>query len=862
MKTQKIKIGNLLSVFAVCILVFIGVHTGTAQQIRWLRITSLQSPINEIGAEFENEFTASNSNIFSWPAQYSIDQNTMRCRGLWLGCMNFMDPMEGKLKVHKVIDVGPRVGTYNTKIFPKVIKLIGKDYHPIVTVDGNLASVLDSFDKLDEVDTRLKADRMILVKFNTSMGISVTKKVMAFDQSNNDNYFVKDFVFTNTGIYDSVGSVKKQTLDSVYFYFCDRYSFAGVSCTGYNQGWGSWNSTWGESNLIHTIGEDPTAPGFEMRAAYTWYGPDFERKAQVSYDEDWGDPAQTEDGELAAAKYAGSVALHADKSASDTTDDLYQPSTNNYISSDGTLFNKDQSQYDEAIMADRWAAITDGHPTIQWDVRVGDNYPKNVIDPRRNTGGGAQPEMAFGPYQMAPGDSIHIAMAEAVAGISWEKGREVGGKWLQWRNSTGTPVLVMPDGSTTTDYNLYKRKWCETGKDSILQTYRNAIRNYKLGYNIAKALPPKSFTVTSGGKRILLEWEPNDEGGHFNGYVIYRSAGTVLDRKTVYEKIFECSKANVVHSFEDITATRGFDYYYYIQTKDDGTQNDVHPGVPLYSSMFWTVTNVAATLQQPAEPVTPYPPSDNSRFWKLVTNYRGNWVADTSYNGDSHDVVSYQGSFYICTLSISDTTKPLADTTHHWRLVSTKGDSVAFDKGTWILGSSYADTTHDIVSYNGLSYICKANISQDSIAPDVDKARWKLQTSRGSWISGSHYNANDLVTYSGSRFVTLYAIASGKGLDLVRVVPNPYDIRARFFQFGDQSQYDRIAFYGLPGECKLKIFTERGDLIREINHSGGTGDELWDSKTSSGQIIVSGIYILYVEAPGQGSVFRKFVVIR
>jgi hypothetical protein len=337
--------------------------------------------------------------------------------------------------------------------------------------------------------------------------------------------------------------------------------------------------------------------------------------------------------------------------------------------------------------------------------------------------------------------------------------------------------------------------------------------------------------------------------------------GTVLDRKTVYKKIFECSAANVVHSFDDVTATRGFDYYYYIQSKDDGTQNDVHPGLPLYSSMFWTVTSVPATLQRPAEPVTPYPPDANLRFWKLMADYKGKWVADSNYRNTTHDIISYQGSFYVCKLSVSDTTKPFADTTH-WNLLTTQGDSIALNKGSWVSDSSYADTTHDVVTYNGLSYICIKNISHDRENPDIDNIHWKLITSKGDWISGSHYGANDVVSYSGSSFVTLYTIASGKGLDLVRVVPNPYDIRARFFQFGDQSQYDRIAFYGLPGICKLKIFTERGDLIWERDHTRGTGDELWDSKTSSGQIIASGIYILYVEAPGQGSVCRKFVVIR
>ena len=94
------------------------------------------------------------------------------------------------------------------------------------------------------------------------------------------------------------------------------------------------------------------------------------------------------------------------------------------------------------------------------------------------------------------------------------------------------------------------------------------------------------------------------------------------------------------------------------------------------------------------------------------------------------------------------------------------------------------------------------------------------------------------------------------------MVPNPYDIRARFFQYGDKSLYDRINFYGLPAFCKLKIFTERGDLIWEKDHTNSTGDETWDSTTKFGQIVTSGIYILYVETPDGRNVIRKFVIIR
>jgi hypothetical protein len=463
------------------------------------------------------------------------------------------------------------------------------------------------------------------------------------------------------------------------------------------------------------------------------------------------------------------------------------------------------SQYDELFMTDRYAAMSEGHPERQHDEVVGDNYPFNYSDPRRQTGGGTSQGQGFGPYTLAPGDSIHIVFAEGVSGISWEKGREVGFNWLQWRNSTGAPPLVMPDGSPTTDFNLYKREWVETGRDSILQTYRNAMQNYASDYRIPQPPPPpQEFTVTSGGDRILLTWADNaTTAPHFDGYVIYRSEGTVMNWRTKYQKIFECGRStnNLVHSFDDVTAVRGFDYYYYIQSKDDGTQNDVEPGKPLYSSLFWTITSVPATLQRPAEPETPRAPAADTTFWRLVLS-----------------------------------------------------------EPTWTRGSSY--NVYDVVNYNGMTYVCKVAVSADTTAPNLDRARWKLAVLRGDWIPGSAYSAYDIVSYSGSRYVCKYDISAGQGLELVRVVPNPYDIRARFFQFGDQSQYDRIAFYGLPAVCKLKIFTERGDLIWEKDHTRGTGDELWDSLTSSGQIITSGIYILYVEKPDGRSVYRKFVVIR
>ncbi len=799
MKKNIKKFGILLLVFFTGVLILSNVQVCHAQQIRWLSITQLQTPTNDAGAEWEGEFNPSvngqYNNILSWPVQYSINQHTCRMRAFWIGARNFDDPVAGKVLNYKVIGVGTRSDNDRINVvFPQQIKLLGKISHPPVTVDNVPGSYLDNYDAVDAVDPSLEADRAVVVKFNTSIGISVTKKVMAFDQSNHDNYHVYDFIFKNTGIYNAAGAVKQQKLDSVWFYWANRYAFAGVSVSSFNNGWGAWSETWGNSNIVHSFGGDPTASDFNgMKGYYVWQGPDRDQ-ALGSYADDWGNPAYTEDGTLASAKYAGIIVLHADKSTADTTNDPWQPRTNNFIGADYAVNQVPYSQYDQNFMSNRWAAIEDGHPAVQHDVLVSGIYPISLADPVRESGGGTQPEMAFGPYQMAYGDSIHIVFAEAVAGLSWDQCRTVGQNWYQYKNNTGAnPPLVLPNNTTASDYNVYKKAWFDTCQDSIMQTYNNAIRNYNTGYKIAKAPPPpNNFTVNSGGDRIQLSWGNNaDAAAHFDGYVVYRSMGSVLDRHSVYEKIFECSKANVVHNYDDKSALRGRNYYYYVQSKDDGTQNDLRPGVPLYSSLFWTVTSVPATLQRPAVTAPPNAPAPDTINWRPTVD-KGVWNSTTGY-------------YY------------------------------AYEK----------------VTRNDTTYVCIHDSTRGRAVPDTSRY-WKPLISKGTWVFGSAYRKYNAVMDNGVEFVCIHDIAAGSMLEQVRVVPNPYDIRARLYQFnavasGPADDHDRIAFFQLPPICKLMVFTERGDKVWEKDHINGSGDELYNSETISGQMLASGIYILYVE---------------
>ncbi len=672
-----------------------------AQEMRWIVVGETQCFFMDYGSELE---LVTNNNFLSWPTQYGDKQHTMRQKGLWLGCTNYYDPQEGKQKTVKVIGSGPRLpSNHYTMIFPQNIQLVARFSHPVITVDKQIGTSNTLYDLVDDYEAEMPCDRIVVSQFNTSIGVSVSRKVMAFTQSDHDNYFIQEYVFKNTGIYDEDGNEYHQDLDDFWVYFCWRPAFAGVTSSGWTDepAWGAFSSEWGTSNLIHTLDE----PG-GLRGFYSYYGPTNADSHPLTPAEDWGCPNYLEDGVLGSAKYLGAAVLFASDPDDYAADDPDQPTTNIYIGSDGTPMEAAVSQYDETFMQQRFHIMTEGRLTTSQDEEVlseigNDGYVEDWTtgNTYRGTGttGGSSQGWGFGPYDLADGDSIRIIYVEGVSGISWEKCREVGANWYAYYKGLATkPSLFMPDGTPASssnewgysDYNAYKRAWCETGRDSVLQMLQNAVTNYNSGYTLSlPPSPPAEFNVESGGDRIRLTWSENAASEpNFDGYVIYRSEGNVKQYQTVYQKIFECDKTNSVTQFDDTTAARGNNYYYYIQTKSDGLENN---GKPQYSSLFYTLTSVAAYLRRPA----------------------------------------------------------------------------------------------------------------------------------------------------------------GNFLEHVRVVPNPYDIRARMWQFGDDFQYDRIAFYELPPICRVKVYTERGDLIWEKFHDNGSGDELWDSMTSSRQIIVSGVYILHVEVP-------------
>nr|MDA3859760.1 fibronectin type III domain-containing protein [Melioribacteraceae bacterium] len=471
--------------------------------------------------------------------------------------------------------------------------MVGKFNHPGVYVDGVGAGKLDYLDFVDSVDENMSADRLLINKVNTSIGITMTRKIYAYSQQNHDNYFVYDYVLENTGIVNSDGDVIEKTLEDLVFFLMYRY--APVRESGPNGfGWLPQSSSWGHTTINHSIYTHPIT-NVPFRASYSWLG----KHSQSGYDNiggaDIGGGASVGDGHLGSAQIVGTVVLHADTSPTDKTDDIGQPSTTDVVDSDGPItFNNDQ--FNSAQMANEYRAMTAGRPAETHAELVGDGF----ADSYAASAGGYSQSNGFGPYTLAHGESIHIVIAEGVGGLNREMQYKIGDQWINEK----TPYIFPEDYTPVNDNdkNEFKNAWVFTGIDSLVQAFDRATATYNDSLKVASPpLPPAEFQVNSLGNRIELKWTSESEDNpNFSGYRVYRSIHTP---DTTFEMRENLKPADLTmegkyYVFNDTSLSRGFDYYYYITAYDDGSTNDITTGLPLESSKFYTMTVEPARLKR------------------------------------------------------------------------------------------------------------------------------------------------------------------------------------------------------------------------------------------------------------------------
>ena len=698
-----------------------------AQEVKWMAIGDLHNWYSAAGCEVEVGRTGQVSDQqdgLRYPAFYRVQDN-QAAKGLWLGAKNFHDPIVSKDYEYKVVHAGPRHLDIENETIPKEFSLYGRYDHSNVFVDGDPATNLQYLDNVDEVDSDLPADRKIYNVVQTSMGVEMKRTIYAFSHPEHQNYHIQEYVFTNNGCYDAdCNTSYEQTIEGFQVYLQYRYAISREGMV-YDGNWLPQSAAWGQNTMNDVIGENPNTPagndqyyddGDIIRGMYSWHG----YHSDASFD-NIGGPNAPGEGHLGAAQFVGVATLHADTSPTDNTNDINQPSTTWFITSDDPT-TTGNDQYNETKSTREYNEyMTKGHPEQSQAEVVGTGYANQFSDPRTGSNpGGTSQGIGFGPYTLAPGDSIRIVLAEGAAGLSREMCYQVGQNWKNDIHTGDMPPSSLLNTWMMENYNggsgkdEYKNAWVFTGADSIVKTFKKARENFNL-MESGQALPfpprpPSIFTVTSGGDRITIDWsgESDSEPG-MDGYNLYRlkfkpdtslfyydlSSGNIVDLDESIASIWTLDPG--VGSYEDLTPERGFDYYYFLEAFDNGTNDNI----VLNSSKFYTLTNKAAFLKRPP-------------------------------------------------------------------------------------GTSFSD---------------------------------------------------------------------------IRVVPNPFHISARDLQYG-VSAPDRLMFLNIPGKCTIRIFTERGDLIDKIEHTDGSGDEAWNSITSSRQIIVSGLYIAHFDMGSDGSEIRKFTVIR
>jgi hypothetical protein len=539
----------------------LGEPASLIRSTNWVSVGSLQNWFSSMGSEIEEGFVQQQQYGLQWPAIRPL-QDIQVSKGLWIGTTSFADG-NGQTYPHKVVHIGPR-STGNNEFIPLSFDMATKFEPPVVKVNGIIFRNKEIF--IDTVNSKINSDRMISNKVQTSIGILMNRTIHQFSQQYHDNYIISDYIFKNTNL---------KTVTGVYFYFIYRWAvnaetrFVIGNATG-----------WGINTMLDSRGDgqNPASTFFpgnkdnDIRAVYGWHGksPSFVGGYDNVGGPVWAPYYEKSDtiGRLAASQFVGIATLHADKSPKDSSDDIGQPSTISYESSDGTNMTPND-QYNSSRMTNEYGMISKG----RLSKRHADSVGKNG-DPALGTGGGQSATLGYGPYTIATGDSIRIVLVEAADGLSQEAAISIGKKYKAG--------LISAQQKNDSVY---------TGRDSLFKTFRRAMANYQSGYNIPQPpLPPKTFSVTqTATSKIKLEWTIyTDNDPKLKGFDIYRSSDSYYGS---YGKIFSCNSE--IRSYTDSLLIPGTKYYYYIVSIGNADDNDgigMTPPGALQSNRYYTQT--------------------------------------------------------------------------------------------------------------------------------------------------------------------------------------------------------------------------------------------------------------------------------
>ncbi|TKJ32056.1 MAG: hypothetical protein CEE38_23735 [Planctomycetes bacterium B3_Pla] len=566
---------------------------------KWMNIGRLAHAYSQGGITREEEPQGYGDQAYSFP---SIEHNSgnQRAASLWIAATDFTDE-NGDLFPVKIAHHGPRtIGAL--QFFDQELIQVARFPQPEVYVNG--ARSFRRWSIVDEVDETIKADRMLYLKNNNRVGIDMEVNVHAFANEYHDNYHIIEYTFTNSGNVDGDPEIELDaTLEGVYFFFIKRYGFHSGSA------WITGNGApWGKFCMNDAVGDGNDAYPLDFRSQYAWAGyyPDqtkFNTLGQSMWEEltGWLAGLATQGdtlGRLAVGHMMGRTYIHADKSTTDSADDVGQPYTMGYMNSDHKDLADDEynhdlmgRQYNDWITAGRMyphhADLVE--PEGKFDFPTND--PSTVLGVS-DEGGWAFIE-GYGPYTMAIGASVNLVVAEGAAGLS-DTAKVVIGR--AYKKSGADDDLLIDWPADNPKASLTKNQWVLSSKDSLFQMFERARANYASGMDIPQPpKPPQIFNVTSSGEKVALTWETYAGEPDPVAWEVWR-ADPLFEFATKYELVK--TLPGTARSYDDKVddpnpPISGIEHFYYLQAV--GPVNTDATGltptdVPLKSGRYYTQT--------------------------------------------------------------------------------------------------------------------------------------------------------------------------------------------------------------------------------------------------------------------------------
>ena len=589
----------------------------------WLDIGDLHNLYVPSGATVEGEM---NNLGMQWPANLRLSGHT-RSEAFWIGVKNWTD-VEGEMHEYRVYTNGPRVVDEDFVVMEH--RLVSRWPETVVQVHGEFGGLNEQV--VSDVDPELPADRMIVSRIRTALGIEVERKAYAFSNPYHDDYHIIERTFTNTGNINEDDDIELagQRINDAYFFNIWRWT-GRLEAANHS----SAAQQWGKFNMIDVVGDGNQAYDVDFTAIYSWagYDPEFSQNnwnnlgSPMIEHQEFSAPNDTT-GRLAGMSMQGLVVLHADNSSTDASyDPLIQPRTlgfmdmDEFVSASGDLA---QDFYELGILSrENPTIVSEGasrmYPHYADRVEPGGDFWSPSRDASTGKQGGYGSTIAYGPYDMEINDRVRVVEALVADGLRYDAALHIGQAYKQsgFDDETVISYDANSDGVISTapfDYTrfdtgaeqLTKNQWFLSTRDSMFSSMNLAKavweRSNGLSENLFEEMPapPAQFVISSTRDRMVFSWSTHPGEPDPEQWELYKTAG-YLDN-VPYELI--AALPGSTRSFEDRDVAENIPYYYYLQAVGAPTTPDpmgiagTLTGAPFRSSRYYTQTYRPALLAQ------------------------------------------------------------------------------------------------------------------------------------------------------------------------------------------------------------------------------------------------------------------------